>query len=65
MSLVVGDTTPLRYLVEIGYADLLRQIFTTIWVPGGVPAELRNERTPTAIRAWAEHPPSWIKFERS
>jgi predicted nucleic acid-binding protein len=34
MILVVADTTPLRYLVEIGYEHLLPKLFTKVWIPG-------------------------------
>jgi predicted nucleic acid-binding protein len=34
MILVVPDTTPLRYLVEIGYDHVLPQLFTRICIPG-------------------------------
>jgi len=61
MTLVVADTTPLRYLVQIGYEYLLPRLFTKIWIPGAVVGELRQERTPGAVRTWAEQLPSWIE----
>jgi predicted nucleic acid-binding protein len=61
MNLVVADTTPPRYLVEIGQPGLLHRLFTRILVPGGVVAELRRERTPGLVRAWAEQLPPWIE----
>jgi predicted nucleic acid-binding protein len=64
MTLVVADTTPLRYLVEIGYEYLLPQLFTKIWIPGTVAGELRHERTPVAIRQRATQFPSWIEVRK-
>jgi predicted nucleic acid-binding protein len=61
MILVVADTTPLRYLVEIGYEYVLPHLFTKVWIPGGVVSELRHERTPPAVRKWTEQLPSWIE----
>lgn len=64
MILVVADTTPLRYLVEIGYEYLLARLFTKVWIPGTVADELRHERTPAIVRHWAEHLPSWIEVRK-
>jgi predicted nucleic acid-binding protein len=61
MILVVADTTPLRYLVEIGYEHLLPRLFMKVWIPGAVVAELRQQRTPATVRQWAERLPSWIE----
>jgi predicted nucleic acid-binding protein len=64
MILVVADTTPLHYLVEIGYEYLLPRLFTKVWIPGMVASELRHERTPVIVRQWAEHLPSWIEVRK-
>jgi predicted nucleic acid-binding protein len=61
MILVVADTTPLRYLVEIGYEHLLPRLFTKVWIPGTVLSELQRERTPGIVRKWAEQLPYWIE----
>jgi predicted nucleic acid-binding protein len=50
MSLVVADTTPLRYLVETGYDHLLPRLFTKVWIPETVVSELRHDRTPGVVR---------------
>lgn len=60
MILVVADTAPLRYLVEIGYEYLLPRLFTKIWIPGAVVEELRQARTPAIVRDWSSRFPSWI-----
>ena len=52
MTLVVADTTPFRYLIEIGYEYLLPRLFGTVWIPGAVPTEMRDERTPVVVREW-------------
>jgi predicted nucleic acid-binding protein len=64
MTLVVADTTPLRYLVEIGYEHLLRSLFTKVWIPGAVAAELRYEGTPAVVRQWGEHLPEWVEVRK-
>jgi predicted nucleic acid-binding protein len=60
VALVVADTSPLRFLVEIGYEHVLPQLFKQIWIPGAVSRELQHERTPASVRAWTEHLPRWV-----
>lgn len=61
MPLVVADTSPLRFLVEIGYEHVLPQLFQNVWIPDAVARELRHERTPSSIRQWAESLPTWVQ----
>ena len=61
MTLVVADTTPLRYLVEIGFESLLPRIFTKVWIPGAVARELAAKGTPDIVRQWAGRLPSWVE----
>ena len=61
MIVVVADTTPLHYLVVIGYESLLPALFTKVWIPATVAGELRHERTPVLVRRWAENFPSWVE----
>jgi len=64
MILVVADTTPLHYLVEIGYEYLLPRLFTKVWIPGTVASELRHDRAPAIVRQWAENFPAWIEVRK-
>jgi predicted nucleic acid-binding protein len=64
MILVVADTSPLRYLVEIGCESLLPRLFSKVWIPGTVTAELRDARTPAVVRQWAEQFPSWVEVRQ-
>src|ERR1051325_3478303 len=61
MILVVADTTPLRYLVEIGYEYLLPRLFTKVWIPGAVIDELQQPRTPSIVHKWAGQIPPWVE----
>jgi len=40
MILVVADTSPLNYLIQIGCADVLPTLYDRIMVPGAVLEEL-------------------------
>jgi predicted nucleic acid-binding protein len=59
MLLVVADTSPVRYLVQIGLIELLARLFEEIKLPSIV--ELRHPSAPAAVRAWIEDLPEWVK----
>ena len=61
MLLVVADTSPIRYLVEIGHIGLLPQLFQRIFIPSLVYDELRHPSAPAPVRAWANSPPAWLE----
>jgi predicted nucleic acid-binding protein len=61
MLLVVADTSPIRYLVQIDQIDLLARLFEEIVVPLVVADELRHPSAPEAVRAWINQPPDWLK----
>ena len=48
--IAVSNTTPLRYLIDIGQDDLLGKLFEKVFVPTGVHEELTDPRTPEAVR---------------
>lgn len=60
MPLVVADTSPLRYLCQIGQIDLLPQLFQSLLIPGEVYKELQQASTPQAVRDWILIPPNWL-----
>ncbi len=51
MALVVADTSPLRFLVEIGCQELLPALYDRVLVPEAVIEELAQPRTPAAVSA--------------
>jgi len=59
MRLVVADTSPLRYLVQIDQIDLLPQLFEKIFIPAVVCDELRHASAPKAVRGWMRSMPGW------
>jgi predicted nucleic acid-binding protein len=58
--IVVADTTPLRHLIAIGEADLLRRLFGVVTVPVAVWNELQAESTPNLVKRWVAAAPAWI-----
>ncbi|BDC51534.1 hypothetical protein F183_A38500 [Bryobacterales bacterium F-183] len=65
MRLVVADASPLRYLVEISAAHLLRELYGRIVIPTGVLRELTATGTPADIKAWALDLPPWVEVRIS
>jgi predicted nucleic acid-binding protein len=58
--IVVGDTAPLNYLIQIDCDGLLFQLYERIIVPAGVMQELGNTAAPSSVRAWLSSVPIWI-----
>jgi predicted nucleic acid-binding protein len=62
MIVVVGDTSPLNYLVQIHCQELLPALYERLLIPRAVFEELTDTRTPAAVRGWASHPPEWLEL---
>jgi predicted nucleic acid-binding protein len=62
MIVVVADTSPLNYLVQIGCQEQLAALYERVLVPPAVMNELHHPRTPAAVRAWVEHLPAWVEI---
>jgi predicted nucleic acid-binding protein len=61
MLVVVADTSPIRYLVEIGHVGVLPKLFERIFIPSLVYDELRHPSAPATVRAWANSLPGWLE----
>jgi predicted nucleic acid-binding protein len=58
--IVVADTSPLNYLIEIDCIGLLHQLYGTIIVPRAVAYELTHSDAPMKVRLWVERLPDWV-----
>lgn len=58
--IVVGDTAPLNYLIQIDCDGLLFQLYERIIVPVGVMRERGHSAAPSSVRAWLSSVPAWI-----
>jgi len=63
MLLVIADTSPIRYLVQIGQIDLLCQLFEKVSIPIEVAEELRHPSAPSAVQSWINEPPAWLNVQ--
>lgn len=61
--LVVSDTSPLRYLLLVGVADVLPTMFGRVVAPPEVIAEMSQPRTPEAVRTWLAARPAWLEVQ--
>ena len=61
MTLVVSDTAPLNYLIQIGAEQALSVLYDRILIPSAVLHELTVEGTPEMVRRWAEQHPVWLE----
>jgi len=58
--IVVSDTGPLAYLVEIGLAEYLPTMYGEVLIPPTVAVELSHEACPAA--PWFNERPAWLRI---
>ncbi len=65
MILIVADTGPINYLIQIGFIGLLPQLAEKTVLPASVQAELMHRAAPEVVRAWAVAPPAWVEIREA
>jgi predicted nucleic acid-binding protein len=63
--LVIVDNTPLRYLILLGYVDILPALYGHVIIPHAILIELQHPHTPVAVRAWMANPPTWLEIRQT
>jgi predicted nucleic acid-binding protein len=63
--IVVADTSPLNYLIQIECESLLLELYSRVIIPEAVLLELRHTYAPRVVRVWAENLPPWIELKRA
>jgi predicted nucleic acid-binding protein len=58
--IVVSDTGPLNYAIQIGCVEVLPALFKTVHLPRAVADELTHPKTPRAVLDWMAQPPAWL-----
>jgi predicted nucleic acid-binding protein len=58
--IVVADTSPLNYLIQIDSDGLLHSLYGRVLVPPAVMGELNHAGAPDIVHAWLRRLPSWI-----
>ena len=65
MILIVADTGPINYLVQIGCVNALSEMVKTVVMPASVLRERQAEGAPSAVREWAENLPVWVEIKNA
>jgi predicted nucleic acid-binding protein len=63
--IIISDTTPLRYLIEIEAAHILETLYGKITIPQKVFDELQGTNTPPKVMAWIQARPIWIEVKQA
>ena len=58
--IVVADTSPLNYLIQIDCDELLPQLYGRILIPAAVKQELGHRSAPLSVHAWLGRIPNWV-----
>ncbi len=60
---VVADTSPINYLMETGYIEVLPSLYGQVLLPTSVHEELLDKGSSDIVRKWASALPSWISVQ--
>jgi len=63
--IVVSDTSPINYLVQLGIIEILPQLFETVIIPAEVHRELTSTDTPNVVHEWISAPPDWLEIRQN
>jgi predicted nucleic acid-binding protein len=61
--IIVSNTSPINYLILIGYIHLLPELFQQIIIPQAVYRELSDASAPSPVQTWIATPPDWLKIQ--
>lgn len=60
---VVADTSPVNYLLETGYIDILPGLYGHVIIPATVHRELLSRGSSERLREWASALPGWVSIQ--
>jgi len=59
--IVIADTGPINYLIQIEQIDVSPKLYGRILAPPSVSAELQDSNAPERVRLWIGGPPVWLE----
>lgn len=62
--IVIADTGPINYIVQLGLLSELQAIYGSIILPQAVFDELRNPRAPSKVKDWTSSLPDWVEVRK-
>ncbi len=63
--IIVSDTTPLRYLIEIEEVHILQKLFGRVIIPEKVSEELQRPKTPKKVKDLIQSHPVWLEVRKA
>jgi len=63
--IVVADTSPLNYVVQLGLVSEFHAIYGEVVVPQAVHRELLHPGSPLLVQLWAASLPEWIEVKQA
>jgi predicted nucleic acid-binding protein len=60
--IVVADTSPINYLIQIEQISVLMRLYGRVLVPPAVFHELTHPAAPPEVREWAAVHPAWLEI---
>lgn len=63
--IVVADTSPINYLVQIACDSLLPSLYQRALIPEAVLHELDHPSSPGSVKSWLLSLPTWIDIRRT
>lgn len=63
MSLVVADSSPIRYLLVCGAIEIIPELYGNLVIPSNVIRELSHTLAPVEVRRWASALPAWASVQ--
>jgi predicted nucleic acid-binding protein len=61
--IVVADTSPINYLIQIDQINILATLFGRVFLPRAVAEELSDLGASKIVREWIANPPHWIEID--
>jgi predicted nucleic acid-binding protein len=59
---VIADTGPINYLIQIGHIEILPRMFERIALPVAVQSELCDPLAPPSVQRWIAAAPAWLEI---
>lgn len=63
--IVVADTSPLNYLLQIGCEAVLPSLYQRVLIPRSVLEELAHPDAPNVVSGWLKSMPGWIEVRQT
>jgi predicted nucleic acid-binding protein len=61
--IVIADTSPINYLVQIGEVELLEKFYEQVIIPKAVFEELNSDFAPIELKKWISNKPHWLEVK--